>query len=213
MDVTKLEHACLVIRQGGPGLVIDPGSFTRLVEAEDVVAVVVTHEHPDHVTPRQLRRILARNPGALVFGPAGVAALLAEQAPEIAVDVVTHGDTRTVGPFSLAFRGVTHAVIHSSVPVIDNTGVIVDDVLFYPGDALTDPGQPVPVLATPVGAPWLKISEVMDYVAAIAPARTFPVHEATLSEAGFAMHADRIAAMTRPTGEATVLRAGDTMHV
>lgn len=213
MDVTKLEHACLLVRKGDATLVIDPGNFTRPVDAVGVVAVVVTHEHPDHVTPEQLRRIVAANPDARVFGPAGVARLLAEQTPEIAVEVVTHGDARTVGPFALAFRGTTHAVIHSSVPVIDNTGVIVDDTLFSPGDAFTDPGQPIAVLATPVGAPWLKIAEVMDYVRALAPARTFPVHEATLSEAGFAMHADRIASMTVPVGEPIVLRAGETLHL
>jgi L-ascorbate metabolism protein UlaG (beta-lactamase superfamily) len=213
MDVTKLEHACLVVRKGTAALVVDPGNFTRPVRMSGVVAVVVTHEHPDHVTPEQLRGLLADNPDARVFGPAGVAALLAEQAPEIVVDVVTHGDSHTVGPFALAFRGTTHAVIHSSVPLVDNTGVLVDDTLFVPGDALTDPGQPVETLATPVGAPWLKVAEVMDYVLALAPARTFPVHEATLSEAGFAMHAGRIASMTEPRGEAVVLRPGETLHL
>ena len=74
MRITKLEHSCLIVEDGGDTLVIDPGSFTRPVDADGVVAVVITHEHPDHWTPDQLRGILDRNPEAVVFGPAGVVA-------------------------------------------------------------------------------------------------------------------------------------------
>jgi L-ascorbate metabolism protein UlaG (beta-lactamase superfamily) len=211
MDVTKLEHACLIVRDGDDALVIDPGNYTRDVAVEHAVAVVITHEHPDHVTPEQLRRILAQNPGIPVFGPRGVADVLAEQTPEIEVDVVTDGDERTVGPFTLTFHGTRHQVIHTSVPIVDNTGVMVNGVLFYPGDAYTNPGVPVHTLATPVGAPWLKVSEMMDYVAAVAPERTFPTHERTLSDAGFAQASMRLAQMTEPRGEAVVLQPGDTL--
>jgi L-ascorbate metabolism protein UlaG (beta-lactamase superfamily) len=211
MDVTKLEHACMIVRDGDAALVIDPGNYTRPVEVTDAVAVVITHEHPDHVTAEQLRRILAGNPQIPVFGPAGVATKLASDAPEITVDVIADGAHRSIGPFDLTFHGTTHAVIHSSVPVVDNTGVMVNGTLFYPGDAYTDPGVPVHTLATPVGAPWLKVGEVMDYVAAIAPRRTFPVHERTLSGAGFDQGAMRIRSMTEPAGEAIVLEPGETL--
>jgi hypothetical protein len=167
MEVTKLEHACQVIADGGARLVLDPGNFTRPVDATGVVAVVVTHEHPDHVTPEQVRRILDENPRAVVIGPEGVRAALAEA--DITVDVVTDGDDRTVGPFALTFHGTRHQLIHSSVPIVDNTGVLVNGKLFHPGDSYTDPGVPVEVLAAPVGAPWLKVAEMMDYVAAITP--------------------------------------------
>lgn len=213
MEVTKLEHACQVITEGDARLVIDPGNFTRPVDVTGVVAVVVTHEHPDHVTPEQLRRILAANPAAVVLGPAGVAAALAESAPDLAVEVVTDGDRRSIGPFELAFSGTQHAVIHSSIPVVDNTGVLVNGALFYPGDAYTDPGVPVEVLAAPVGAPWLKVAEMMDYVTAIAPRRAYPVHEATLSAIGHGVHTGRLREVVEPAGELVVLAAGESLTV
>ena len=75
MKVTKHEHACLVIEKGGSALIVDPGAFTMpLGDLLGVVAVVITHEHGDHWTPEQLQRILDRNPGARILGPAGVAA-------------------------------------------------------------------------------------------------------------------------------------------
>ncbi|OEI69420.1 MBL fold metallo-hydrolase [Curtobacterium sp. ER1/6] len=208
MEVTKLEHACQVVTVDDARLVLDPGGFTRPVDATGVVAVVVTHAHPDHVTPEQVRGILDRNPDAVVLGPAGVADALAGAG--IPVDVVTDGDHRTVGPFALDFHGTRHNVIHASVPVVDNTGVLVDGRLFHPGDAYTVPGVPVEVLAAPVGAPWLKVGEMMDWIAAVAPRRAFPVHEATLSEVGLGMHIDR-QREALGEGELVVLRPGETL--
>lgn len=209
MQVTKLEHACQVVEESGARLVIDPGGFTRPVDAQDVVAVVVTHEHPDHVTPEQLAHIVEANPGVQVFGPAGVARALADSG--IHVDVVTDGARRQVGPFDLTFHGTRHNVIHASVPVVDNTGVLVNGRLFSPGDAYTVPGVPVEVLAAPVGAPWLKVADMIDYVTEVAPRRAYPVHEATLSDIGFDMHVSRLRAAVEPSGELVVLRPGESM--
>ncbi|WP_065962700.1 MBL fold metallo-hydrolase [Curtobacterium sp. UCD-KPL2560] len=211
MEVTKLEHACQVVTDGEARLVLDPGGLTRPVDATGVVAVVVTHEHPDHVTPEQLHRILRANPGAVVLGPAGVAAALADAG--LPVEVVTDGDHRTVGPFTLDFHGARHNVIHASVPVVDNTGVLVGGRLFHPGDAYTVPGVPVEVLAAPVGAPWLKVAEMMDWIAAVAPRRAYPVHEATLSEVGFGMHVDRQREALGDGGDLVVLRPGESLTI
>ncbi|WP_267424964.1 MULTISPECIES: MBL fold metallo-hydrolase [unclassified Curtobacterium] len=209
MEVTKLEHACQVVTIDDARLVIDPGGFTRPVEATGVVAVVVTHEHPDHVTPEQVAGILERNPGAVVLGPAGVALAL----PDVDVEVVTDGDHRTVGPFELTFHGTRHNVIHRSVPVVDNTGVLVNGRLFHPGDAYTVPDVPVEVLAAPVGAPWLKVAEMMDFVAAVGPRRAYPVHEATLSDVGFDMHLGRLREAVAPTGSVVVLTPGESLTI
>lgn len=210
MEVTKLEHACQVVTEGTARLVLDPGGFTRPVDVTGVVAVVVTHEHPDHVTPDQVRRILDGSPGAVVIGPAGVARALDGV---VAVDVVTAGDRRTVGPFDLTFHGTRHNVIHSSVPVVDNTGVLVNGRLFHPGDSYTVPDVPVEVLAAPVGAPWLKVAEMMDYVLAVAPRRAYPVHEATLSDVGLDMHTGRLREAVETSGSLVVLQPGESFTI
>ncbi|MCU1424624.1 MAG: fold metallo-hydrolase, partial [Microbacteriaceae bacterium] len=153
MKLTKHEHATLVLEKSGETLVVDPGSFTMpLTELRSVVAIVITHEHPDHWTPEQLDRILSMNPGATIYGPPGVA-LAARAYP---VKVVRNGDEITAGGFTLKFFGEHHAIIHSSIPVIDNVGVLVDDTLYYPGDSFTVPPVAVDTLAVPAGAPWLK---------------------------------------------------------
>ena len=188
MIVTKREHACLVIDHEGATLVIDPGVFTAPFTVENLVAVVITHEHPDHVTPEHLDRLLAVAPGIPLYAPAGVAASL----PGYPWNTVQAGETASPEPFALRFTGGTHAIIHSSIPVIDNLGVIVNDQLYYPGDSFTVLDEPIDALAVPASAPWLKIGEVMDFVAASQARRAFPVHEMVSSEAGRSMANGRI---------------------
>jgi L-ascorbate metabolism protein UlaG (beta-lactamase superfamily) len=198
MRLTKLEHACLLLEEAGKTLIIDPGTFTTpLVGTSNVVAVVITHEHADHWTGDQLSRIIERNPDVRIFGPAGVAAA----ASDFDITVVKDGDTIEVDPFTLRFFGEKHAVIHRSLPIVDNVGVLVNEVLYYAGDSFTIPeGVAVDTLAVPAGAPWLKISETMDYVEAVKPRRSFPTHEMVLSVAGKTMSNARIDEATKLGG-------------
>ena len=211
MKVTKYEHATLVVSSADRNLVIDPGSFLTPPDFANTVAVVITHEHADHWTEDNLRRILEISPAARIFGPQGVA----DAAAAFDVQVVRAGDTVTVEPFTLRFFGEKHNVIHSSIPVPDNVGVLVNDDLYYPGDSYTVPdGVEVGTLAAPVGAPWLKIGEAMDYVLAVRPKRAFFAHDMTLSVAGKTMHADRLKWATEQNGGAWLpLEVGESLDL
>jgi len=215
MQVTKREHACLVIEKAGGRLVIDPGSYTLPVDdVLGVAAVVITHEHSDHWTTEQIARILEKNPDARIFGPLGVATAVGHAAGEFFVETVAHGDTIGVEPFTLAFFGSTHAVIHESIPVIDNVGVLVNDSVYYPGDSYTLPDRPVEVLAAPIGAPWLKLGDVMDFVIAVKPKNTIPVHEMVLSVIGKQLAYELVGRAAAQCGsEFTVLEPGESLSV
>lgn len=56
MKLTKLGHACVRLEKNGRALVIDPGALTPQDDAlAGVEAVLVTHEHADHLDPDRLR--------------------------------------------------------------------------------------------------------------------------------------------------------------
>lgn len=210
MRLTKLEHAALVIEDSGDRLFIDPGNFTTpITDAAGAVAVVITHEHADHWTPEQLKRILDASPDARLFGPQGVVAA----ASGFPVEPVSAGDEVEVGPFRLRFFGGRHAEIHSSIPIIDNIGVIVDESFVYAGDSFAVPeGVEVDVLAAPAGAPWMKISEAMEFVRAVAPKRAFATHEMVLSQFGKELSHARLAwAVEQGGGEYVKLGPGDSL--
>lgn len=212
MRVAKHEHAALRIDESGDTLIIDPGSFTTpLDDLSDVVAVVITHQHPDHWTPGHLDRILRAAPGTPIFAPADVA----ELAGDYDVTVVSPGDTVEAGRFTLQFFGGDHAVIHESLPPVQNVGVLVNDRLYYPGDSYAVPeGVEVDTLAAPLGAPWLKIGEAMDFVLAVQPRRAFGVHDMTLSVIGRDMHRQRLRwATEQHDGEFFDLDPGDAIDL
>ncbi|HEV2917944.1 MAG TPA: MBL fold metallo-hydrolase [Actinomycetota bacterium] len=187
MRLTKFGHSCLLVEEGGAKVLLDPGSFSEGFEKlEGLTAVCLTHQHGDHLDPERVRRLLDRNPGVRVVSDEGSAQALGEAGAE--VEVVHDGDELDLGGLGVAVAGRDHAVIHPDIPVVANVGYLVGGRLFHPGDALTMPGQPVEVLAVPAGAPWLKLSEAVDYLRRVAPRVAVPVHERVLSEQGIAIH-------------------------
>ena len=54
---------------------------------------------------------------------------------------------------------------------------------------------------------------MMDYVAAVAPRRAYPVHEATLSEVGYGMHTGRLRDVVEPDGSLVVLAPGESLTI
>lgn len=212
MRVTKFEHATLRLDHAGQTLVVDPGTFTStLDDLNGLVGIVITHEHPDHWTPGHLDRLLRAASGTPIFAPAGVATA----AEGYDITVVSPGDTIEVGDFTLRFFGGEHAVIHSSIPRIQNVGVLVNDQLYYPGDSYAVPEDvTVDTLAAPLGAPWLKIGEAMDFVLAVAPRRAFGTHDMTLSKIGSDMHHQRLQwATEQGGGEYFTLKPGDALDL
>lgn len=212
MRVTKYEHACLRIDEAEETLLIDPGSFTTPVhDLGNTVGVVITHEHPDHWTPEHFDRILRAAPGTPIFAPAGVA----RAAEGYEITVVAPGDIVEVGDFTLRFFGGEHAIIHSSLPPVENLGVLVNDELYYPGDSYAVPaGVDIDTLAAPLGAPWLRIGDAMDFVLAVQPRRAFGTHDMTLSVIGKGMHRQRLKwATEQGDGEFFALEPGDSLDL
>lgn len=181
MNIVKYEHACFTVEKSGQLIIIDPGVFTTdFITPENVVAVIVTHEHADHLDLEQLAAIADKNPEVMIFGPESVTAKL-ESLPN---HPVMTGDVIEVGPFSLEFHGSHHAIIHGSIPSIPNLGVLINELIYYPGDAFTLTHKPVDTLALPIAAPWLKVSEAIDFMNLIKPRLAFPTHDKILSPEG-----------------------------
>jgi hypothetical protein len=168
----------------------------------NVQAIVVTHQHDDHCWEEQLDRILALNPAVPIYAPSDVCERLAKNphGDRFNTVAVYHGDLHLAGSFQLEFFGSMHAEIHRSIPLVQNTGLMVNDELYYPGDSFTRPDRPVAVLACPSSAPWLKISEVMDFVDEVKPAFSFATHNIHLSDYGHALNNGRIQAVTEQHG-------------
>lgn len=177
MRVTRLGHSCLLVEQDQARLLLDPGVFSPGVEQlRDLTGILITHSHADHLDLNRLRPLLEANPDAGLHVDEGSATVLGD-APHT---IVRDGDELDLG-VHVQVVGSRHAVIHPDLPVIPNVGYLLAGRFFTPGDALTVPEADVELLGLPTAAPWLKLSEAVDLLRAVAPARAFPVHDAVLA--------------------------------
>ncbi len=182
MKITKYEHACLVLEEQGKQLVIDPGELSNsFVVPENPVALVITHIHGDHFDKTKIKAIVSKNPAIKIFTIEDVAKELFDLEN---ITTVSDKQEEDAYPFSLIFYGTNHAIVHENAPRFKNTGVLVNNLFYYPGDSFTLPETPVQVLAVPTSGPWLKASESIDFMLNIKPKLAFATHDALLSENG-----------------------------
>ena len=201
MRFTKLGHSCVRLDKDGAALVIDPGTgpFADAAAAlDEATAVMVTHEHVDHLDADAIRAALSSDPGVTLWANQSICAQFAEFGDR--VHEVRHGDALDVAGFLVHVYGVDHALIHKDIPLVVNTGFLVEGELFHPGDSYTVPEEPVRTLLVPISAPWLKAGEMIDYFRQVAPARGYAIHDAILNGAGLNLMTKMLEVAAAPSG-------------
>jgi L-ascorbate metabolism protein UlaG (beta-lactamase superfamily) len=178
VHITKYTHACVRLEEGGRTLVIDPGIWTEPQALIGADAVLVTHEHIDHIDVLRLAGL--RLP---VYAPAQATLSGLEHTRGLDLIRVATGDTFEAAGFSIQAVGGAHAIVYGDRSPCANLGYLVDG-LYHPGDALHVPDTAVEVLCVPAQASWLKLAEAVDFVNAVRPARALAIHDAQVNERG-----------------------------
>jgi L-ascorbate metabolism protein UlaG (beta-lactamase superfamily) len=181
--ITKFTHSCLRV-EGDGVLVVDPGEFSERSALDGADAVLITHEHPDHLDVAAL--VAAGRPGLCVYAHADVLAKLGDFAGE--TTAVEPGGEFTAAGFDVRAYGGQHALIHPDIPRISNVAFLIGDAttnLYHPGDSYTVPeGVTVDNLFVPLNAPWMKLMESIDFARAVKPGRAYALHDALVNENG-----------------------------
>lgn len=186
MRLIKFSHSCVRLERDGAVLVIDPGELTEAEALDGVDAVLITHEHFDHLDVGKLTDALAKRPSVTIHTHPEVTPKLGDLR-EVVTEVVA-GDEFTTAGFGVRTYGGLHAMIHPDVPRVANNAYLVEGV-YHPGDSFDVPTDAeVHTVFVPVSGPWLKLAESVEFVRQIAPRRAYALHDALLSDIGHTVY-------------------------
>ena len=190
MQITRFGHAAILVEVAGTRILVDPGVFSvdEVFALTGLDAIVVTHQHPDHLDQD-------RSPGLLALNPAAVLISDPETADEVSFGEWipnAEGLETVIGGATIRGVGSQHAVILPAIPRIANVGILVtaadEPTLFHPGDTYEYAPSGVDVLAIPLSAPWAKSSETVEFAQRVAPTVMFPIHDMTIAEVAYGIY-------------------------
>jgi L-ascorbate metabolism protein UlaG (beta-lactamase superfamily) len=182
LRISKYIHACLLIEKKGDKILFDPGKFSFLegmVKADDfrdLLAIVLTHRHPDHFDDQALSQIIKNNPQAQTLTNTEIKTELNNKGMDA---IVFESGRQPVGGFTLEAVTAEHApLLNAKIP--QNVGYVVDNRLLHPGDSFDhslDVYRGIEVLALPVMAPWTTELQVAEFARRISPGQVIPIHD------------------------------------
>lgn len=171
-----------MVEENNVKILIDPGAWSEIPQLEDIDAILITHDHPDHLNIEKINAVLANNAEAKIFTNKGVGGILEENS--VAYELLTDGQNTTIKDVTVEAYGEKHAQVYPSIPQSDNTGYLIAGKLLAPGDNFVNPGKPVEILALAVVAPWMRLADALDYAKNLKPKVCFPVHDGFLKFTG-----------------------------
>jgi L-ascorbate metabolism protein UlaG (beta-lactamase superfamily) len=175
--ITKFTHSCVRFELEGRVLVVDPGIWSEPGALIGADAVLVTHEHVDHVDVLRVASL-----GVPVYAPAE--ARIDTLGLGLRVTPVSAGESFDAAGFTVHAVGGRHATVYAGQPDCANLGYLIEASAYHPGDSLAVPDAPVHTLFVPVQASWLKTAEAIDFVRAVRPTVAVPIHEGQVNERG-----------------------------
>lgn len=175
MKVTKYPQSCLLLEKDGSRLLVDPGVLVAQKFPAEALApvdgILITHEHYDHADPEFIRALTAGADVPVVANAGAKNAL-----GDVVTKVVADGERFQIGAFAVAAHELPHVDMEDGSPGPHNTGYLIDDMLFTPGDGVRAEGVRADILAMPLAGPDISPRDGFDLLRQVGARTVIPVH-------------------------------------
>ncbi len=171
MTISKHIHSCLLVKENGLDVLIDPGNFTYEEKGLDLDNLgkldymLITHEHADHMHVPFIREILKKFPSVKIITNPSAAEILKKEGIDAGTDAVQ----------GIALSETHHEKIFG-MTVPQNVQFSIFNKLTHPGDSLHF-NLYTHVLALPLQAPWGSLTEAVEYALSLKPQVIIPIHD------------------------------------
>ncbi len=172
MKVTRYFQSCLLIEEGGARILIDPSGQEkeRLDDFGQLDAVLYTHEHGDHFDA-QMAQDFVEQGVAPVYANASTAKLIKASKTE-----VSDGQEFKIKDLKIKAIELPHCLMVDGSTSVQNTGYLVNEKLFHPGDGKELKDLSVDTLAVPISGPDISLKDAYDFTMQVAAKQVIPIH-------------------------------------
>lgn len=172
MKITRYFQSCLLIEDNGVRILIDPSGQEkeRLGDFGELDAVFYTHEHPDHFDASMAQDFVEQG-----IAPVYANASTAKQI-KASKTVVADGQVFMVEGMKLKAIVLPHCLMVDGSEGPQNTGYVVNDKLFHPGDGKELDGLNIDILAVPLSGPDISLHDAFAFAKQVSAKNVIPIH-------------------------------------
>lgn len=174
MVITKYPHSCFHVSGNGSSVLIDIGCFTTpLYPVDDMPpfnAILITHQHADHLDP-ELHSWL-QGLDVQIYANQDVATKF----PDLPISVIHDGSSFRVGELSITALSLEHCKMPDGSAGPPNTGYLINDTFFHPGDGIELPGKQIDTLALPIAGPSISLFTAVQFARQVQAKKVIPMH-------------------------------------
>lgn len=171
MKVTRYFQSCLLIEEGNTRILIDPSGHEteRAADLGKLDAVIYTHEHADHFDADLAQKFAEKS--IPIYANESTAKQMKSQP-----NIVSDGQEFEVGGIKIQAKELPHCLMIDGSPGPQNTGYLIDSLLFHPGDGTELADLKVDNLAVPISGPDVSFKDACSFLNRAGAKLAIPIH-------------------------------------